>query len=137
MCEIHSIISSGLIPGGKSVRKDRQSVFFTAVNPMYARENLEEAQYDLDKPRIAVYRTTWRIHPNTENWCHLKLAQRKGLQFYQTQSCAIALFNTQTAICIEKVEYLKTGKDLYCKVIPKVAARRTYDKFAIWTSGSS
>ena len=30
---IHSIIRSGLIPGGKSLKRDRQSVFFTAVNP--------------------------------------------------------------------------------------------------------
>ena len=35
---LHSIIQGGLIPGGRSLKKDRQSVFFTAVNPMYARE---------------------------------------------------------------------------------------------------
>ena len=54
--EMHSKIKSGVIPGGRSLRKDRQSVFFTAANPMYAREDLEEVQYDLDKPRIAVYK---------------------------------------------------------------------------------
>ena len=51
--EMHSIIKSGLIPGGRSLRMDRQSVFFTAVNTMCARKDLEEVQYDLDKPRIA------------------------------------------------------------------------------------
>ena len=35
-------------------------------------------------------------------WCTLKLAQRKGLQFFQTRSHAIALFNTLPAVCIEK-----------------------------------
>ena len=30
--EIHSIIRSGLIPGRRSLRRDRQSVYFTAVN---------------------------------------------------------------------------------------------------------
>ena len=39
--EMHSIVQSGLIPGGKSNRRDRQSVFFTAVNPMCARQDLE------------------------------------------------------------------------------------------------
>ena len=34
----------------RSLRKNKQSVFFTAVHPMYAREDLEEVQYDLDKP---------------------------------------------------------------------------------------
>ena len=42
------------------------------------------------------------IHQNTVYWCNLKLAQRKGLQFYQTRSNAIVLFNTLLAICIEK-----------------------------------
>ena len=32
--EMHSIVQSGLIPGGKSNRRDIQSVFFTAVNLM-------------------------------------------------------------------------------------------------------
>ena len=81
--EMHSIIKSGLIPGGKSLRTDRQSVFFTAVNPMYARQNLEEVEDDLDKPRIAPCRHTWKAHHNTVFWCNLKLAQRKGSQFYQ------------------------------------------------------
>ena len=32
--EIHSMIRSGLIPEGRSLKRDRQSVFFTAVKPM-------------------------------------------------------------------------------------------------------
>ena len=56
--EMLSIIKSGLIPGGRSLRRDRQSVFFTSVNPMCARKDLEEFQYDLNKPRIAVYKNT-------------------------------------------------------------------------------
>ena len=91
-------------------------MFFTAVNPMHAREDLEEFQYDLDKRRIAVYKNTWKVQQNTAYWCNLKIAQRKGLQFNQTRSHAITLFNTLPAICIEKVVFMKTGKDLYCKV---------------------
>ena len=83
---------------------------------MYANQDLEEVQYDLDTPRIAVYKNTWRIHQNAVYWCNLKLAPRRGLQFYQTRSHAIALFNTQPAICIEKVVYMKSGENLYCKV---------------------
>ena len=33
--DTHSIIQSGLIPGGKDVKKGRHTVFFTAVNPMF------------------------------------------------------------------------------------------------------
>ena len=31
---LHSITNSGLIPGGQNLSKERQTVFFTAVNPM-------------------------------------------------------------------------------------------------------
>ena len=82
---------------------------FTAVNPMYTHQNQEEVQYDLDKHRIPVYKNTWRIYQNTVYWCNLKLTQRKGLQFYQTRSNAIALFSTLPAICIEKMVDMKTG----------------------------
>ena len=69
-------------------------MFFTAVNPMYANQDPEEVQCDLDKPRICGVQNNWIIHKNTEYWCSLKLARRHGLQFYQTRSHAIALFNT-------------------------------------------
>ena len=111
--DMHSIIQGGLIPAGKkSQKRDRQSVFFTAVNQMHANHDLEDVQYDLDKPRITLHKNTWRVHQNTVFWC----AQRKGLQFYQTRSHAIALFNTPSALCIENVVFMKTGEDLCCKV---------------------
>ena len=83
---------------------------------MYANQDQEEVQYDLDKPRIAVYKNTWSVHQSTEKWCNLKIAQRKGLQFYHTRSHAIALFNTLPAICIEEVVYMNTGEDFNFKV---------------------
>ena len=49
-------LKSGLIPGGRSLKRDKQFVFFTEVNPMDDSQDLEEVQYDLDKPRIAVYK---------------------------------------------------------------------------------
>ena len=68
-CEAHSIIQSGLIPGGKSCRRDRQSVFFAAVGPMDDNQDPEEVQHNLDNPRIAPHKHTWRSHHNTVYWC--------------------------------------------------------------------
>ena len=34
VCEVHSIISSWLISGGQSLKRGRQSVFFTTADPM-------------------------------------------------------------------------------------------------------
>ena len=54
--DIHSIIRSELIPGGSSLKRDRQSVFFTVVNPTDDDQSMEEILWDLDRPRIAPYK---------------------------------------------------------------------------------
>ena len=46
----------------------------------------------------------------------LKVAQKKGLQFYQTRSHAIVLHKTLLAMRIEKVVCMKTKEELYHKV---------------------
>ena len=92
-----------------------QSLFFTAVNPMDDDQRMEEIRCDLDKPRITPYKNTWRLHQNTVYWCNLKLAQKKGIQFYQTRSHAIVLFNTLLAICFEKAVSMKTKEEQYHK----------------------
>ena len=47
---------------------------------------------------------------------HFEAAQRKGLQFYQTRSHAIALSSTLPAICLKKMVCMKTGEELHWKV---------------------
>ena len=77
---------------------------------------------DLTGPRIAPYKNTWKRCQNTVFRCNLKLAQEKGLQFYQTRSHAVFLHNTLHAVCIEKAVRMKTQDELYQKVrlIPRV-----------------
>ena len=110
--DTHSIIQSGLVPGGKDVKKGRHAVFFTAVNTMFI-DHYREKDYEVTKPRIAVYKHKWKIHQNTVYWCHLTVGQSKGLQFYHTRSNAIILYNTLSAMCIEKVVVRKSGEELY------------------------
>ena len=74
-------------------------------------QSMEESRCDLDKP----YKNTWRPHQNTVKWYNLKLAQKKGLQFRQTRSHAIVLYNTLPAICIDKAVCMKTKEELYHK----------------------
>ena len=129
-------MSSGLIPGGKS-KRDRHAVYFTTVNPMSVNQH-EEVEYDLNKPRIAVYKNTWEIHQNTVYWCNLKVAQKKGLQFYHTRSNAITLGNTLPAICIESGKHEVRRRIVQQDVsVSKITAKsRTHADFASWTSGS-
>ena len=91
-------------------------MFFTAVNPMDDGQSMEEIRCDLDKPRIAPYKNTWRPHQNTVYWCNVQLAQKRGLQFYQTRSHAIVLYNTLLAVCVETAVRMKTQEELYHKV---------------------
>ena len=111
----HSIcIYSGLIPGGKDVKKGRDAVFFTAVNPMYI-EHYREKDYDVTKPRIAVYTNTIGKYTKTQCIGVIWGLLREGLQFYQTWSNAFILYNTLPAMCIEKMVIRKSGEDLYSK----------------------
>ena len=49
--DMHSIIRSGLIPRGRSLKRGRQSVFFTFVNPMEDDTGTEETSWRLDKAK--------------------------------------------------------------------------------------
>ena len=49
---LHPITNSGLIPGGQNLGRGRQTVFFTAVNPM-DKEHKVPYKLDLTKPRLA------------------------------------------------------------------------------------
>ena len=60
--DTHSIIQSGLVPGGKDVKKGRHAMFFTAANPMFI-DHYRERDHDVTKPRIAVYRNNRKNTP--------------------------------------------------------------------------
>ena len=111
---LHSIMNSGLIPGGQNLSK-RQTVFFTSVDPMN-KEHRDPNNIDLEAPRLAWHKQKkWKKHKNTVYWVDIKLAQKKGFKFYQTRSHAIILYNTLPAYCIPKVVVMETGEIIYEK----------------------
>ena len=94
---LHSIINSGLIPGAQNLSK-RQTVFFLPVNPMN-KEQKDPKTVDLKAPRLAQnLQTAWKNHQSTVYWVDIRLAQKKGLKFYQTRSNAIILYNTPPSL---------------------------------------
>ena len=131
--KLHSIINSGLIPGGQNLSK-RQTVFFLPVNPM-DKEHKDPEKIDLEAPRLARYmHTAWEKHQNTVYWVDIQLAQRKGLKFYQTRSNAIILYNTLPACCVPKAVRMETGEIKNEKVYesprppPKISLRHDWMK---------
>ena len=103
---LHSITNSGLIPGRQNSNRDRQTVFFTAVNPMH-KNHQNPKELALTKPRRASYKQKWQVHQDTVYWVDKQLAQREGLKFYQTRSNAVILCDTLPAFCISKTIVLK------------------------------
>ena len=51
---LHSIMNSGLIPGGQNLSK-RQTVYFTSVDPMN-KEHKDPNHIDLEAPRLGMYK---------------------------------------------------------------------------------
>ena len=94
---LHSIISSGLIPGGQSLSK-RQTVFFLLVNPM-GKEHKDPETSDLKAPRLAqCLHKAWKRHQDAVYWVDINLAIAQGFKFYQTRSNAIILQETLPAL---------------------------------------
>ena len=50
---------------------------------------------------------------DTVFWCNLKLAQQRGLQFYQTRANAVLLDDTWPAEFIEKAKCMMTKDQLH------------------------
>ena len=111
---LHSIINSGLIPGGQNL-SNRQTVFFLLVDPMN-KNHKDPDTIDLSVPRHAQHmHKTWKRHQDAVYWVDINLAMRKGLKFYQTRPNAIILHETLPAYCIPKVVRMETGEVMYEK----------------------
>ena len=130
---LHSIINSGLIPGGQNLSK-KQTVFITSVN-LVNKEHRDPNNIGLEAPRLAQYtQKTWKKHQNTVYRVDIKLAQKKGLKFYQMRSNAIILHETLPAYCIPKVFRMETGEIIYEKVYvsprlpPKICSKDNWMK---------
>ena len=73
-------------------------------------------------------------HQNTVYWVDIRLAHKKGFDFYQTRSNAINLYNKLPACCIPKAIKIETGEIIYEKVYesprppPKISLRNDWMK---------
>ena len=130
---LHSIINSGLIPGGQNSSK-RQTLFFLPIDRR-DKGHKDPEKIDLNVPRRAQYlHNAWKKHQDAVYWVDINLAFGKGLTFYQTRSNAIILQGTLPAYCIPNVVRLKTGEVLYEKAHmsprppPKISLRHDWTK---------
>ena len=98
--DCNSVIRSGPIAGGRDSKEGRQTVMFTAEDPV--NEPQEDEPYYVTKPRQVPYRTRLKVHQNAIFWINLKSAQDNGLAFWQNRSVAIIFPFSVPADCLEK-----------------------------------
>ena len=118
--------------------RDRQSVFFTTVNPMDDDQSMEEILCDLDKPRIAPYKNTWRPHQNTVVLSHEGL--RAINEFAEAELTAMVINGksggstglplTETQKQKAKVEKEKTSTNHAASV--KIGGEKYSNTHAMW-----
>ena len=130
---LHSIINSGLIPGGQNSSK-RQTVFFLPVDPM-DKSHKDPDVIDLNVPRHAPYlHNAWKRDQDVVFWVDINLAIAQGFTFYQTRSNAIILQETLPAYCIPKVVRMKIGEVFFEKVFmsprppPKISLKHEWKR---------
>ena len=77
---LHFITNSGLTPGGQNSGRERQTIFFTNVNPM-DKEHKDPYKLDLTQPRLAWYKQkTWKRHQDTVCWVDTKTCSKERIK---------------------------------------------------------
>ena len=75
---LHSIINSGLIPGGQNSSK-RQTVFFLPIDPG-DKGHQDPEKIDFNVPRRAQYlHSAWKKHQDAVFWVDIDLAIQKRI----------------------------------------------------------
>ena len=78
--------------GGMSLKRGRQAVFFTTVNPMEDVYGVEDSMRS-DETKDRAIQEYLETPSNTVCWCNLKLAQEKDLQFFFTKRGHVQSFS--------------------------------------------
>ena len=132
---LHSVANSGLIAGGQNSSRERQTVFFTAVDRMNWNHK-DPQELVLSNPRLALYKQNGKNKIRCVGSIY-SLHKRKGLNFYQTRSNAIIFYDTLPAHCISEVVVMEFGEIIYQKenVSPSTHHRKFLTKLigcVIW-----
>ena len=90
-------------------------MFFTVVNPMDNQDGFGEEKpfATCQKQESRQTKILGNAFQDTVFWCTLKIAQQRGLEFFQTRSNAVILYDTLPAEFIEKAICMKNKDQLH------------------------
>ena len=102
-------------PRKRSLKKDRQSVFFTAVNPM---DDTSRSGRSPIRSGQTQNRSVQKYVDNSPKYSILVQFEARSKKRIAVLSNSIACNRSQYTTCdlCEKVVYVKTGEELHCKV---------------------
>ena len=81
---LHSIINSGLIPGGQDLSR-RQTVFFLFIDPRDKdHEDFEHIDFSVLR-RARYVHSAWKKHQDVVFWVDIDHAIEEGSTFYQAR----------------------------------------------------
>ena len=83
---VTSILKSGLIAGGRESKEERQTIFFTPLNPFGDNPEEEEPSDDLSKLRKVHHHSKWTHTQDAVYGVTSARAQDKGLRILHLQS---------------------------------------------------
>ena len=100
--DYRSICDGGLIAERLGIRREgRKTCFFSAVDPIVA--TMLTLRFEENEPRAIPSKLRWRPAQNAVFWFEWRPAQHKGLEFCQTISNAILLYDSMPPDCLVKV----------------------------------
>ena len=106
---VTSILTSGLIFGGRESKDGRQTIFFTPLDPFGDNADEGGPGDDLSKPRQVHYYSKWHITQDAVYFVNFARAHDNGLRFWKTSSTAVIENKSVPADCTHRV-ISQTGK---------------------------
>ena len=133
--KFNSVMRNVLLPGGHKVQKTKTSSLLHNSGPDGGRKwhgwnPMRSWRNQGSRRHTKILGNAFKILYFGAIWSSPK---REVLQFCQTRSRAVVLYNTLLAACIEKAECVKTSDELHSEC----ATSRAEIEFAIWSTRSA
>ena len=126
------ILMTRLVAGGKESKAGRQTIFFTPLNPCGDDQDEEEPSEDFSKPSKVNYHSNWNRNQDAVHWIKLSRVHDVGLQFWQTKSNAMIVFDPVPEDCIERIIFEEGDRILFERIpaprpVPKITLKSRWE----------
>ena len=112
-----SVTQTGLVAGGKASKGNKPFSSRILIHSEVMHTKKKNQVKTVQNPRKVHFRSYWRRGQKAEDWTRLSRAQDHGLEFCQTKSSAIIVYQSVPNHCIERVVSENGGRILFQRVL--------------------